>query len=153
MLSITQDSELMVQHVAAVAAPNSSIFYTVSDEDDHPIVFSVGTDNKFYMMKEDLEGHYQLSDFGSLLGFAEDYVAHALSVMQDAQSHIYVVLAIEAKSVSGSGDRKPSEITVLKPFKAAEHDLSSPSSDLQQLILPRTGKNTTLQVSSIFMVS
>ena len=153
MLSITQDSELMVQHVAAVAVPNSSVFFTVSDKDDHPMVFSVGTDNRFYIFQQDPEGHYPLSDFGSLLGFAEDYVAHALSVTQDAESNLYVVLAIEDNSVSDSEDRKPSKIIVLKPFKPAEHDLSSSSSDLRQLIISRTGENAGLHVSSIFMVS
>ena len=70
------------------------------------------------------------------------------------QSRIYiVVLALEDDSVSDSDDRKPSKILVLKPFKPAEHDLTSSSSTLQQLIIPQTGENAGLQVSSIFMVS
>ena len=53
------------------------------------MIFSIGTDKTFYIFKEDAEGHYSLSDFGSLLNFTEDYVAHALSVTQDAESNLY----------------------------------------------------------------
>ena len=63
----------------------------------------------FYIFKEDPEGHYSLS---------EGYVAHVLSVTQDAESNLFVVLALEDDSVSDSEDRKPSKILVFEAIQA-----------------------------------
>ncbi|KZF24922.1 hypothetical protein L228DRAFT_58472 [Xylona heveae TC161] len=153
MYSVTHDSELMVQQVAAVAVPNSSFFSTVSDENGHPMVFSIGNDKKFYIFKEATEGHYLLSDFGLLLGFNENYIAHALSVSQDASLNLFVILAIEDSNASSSDDRKPSLPYVLKPFSPANYDLLDPAnSDLRQLILPQKGDDSGLRISTIFTI-
>jgi hypothetical protein len=155
MLSTTTDSELMVQHVAAVAVPNCSTFFTVADENGLPMVFSIGTDQKFYIIKEDIQGAHILSDFGSLLDLPEGYVAHALSVTQDADSNIYIVLAIEDSdsTTNSDPDRIPSTINVLKPFKPGDIDLGSPNTGLCQLLLKQTGTNADLRAWAIFAVS
>lgn len=154
MLTTTYDSELMVQQVAAVAVPSCSSFFTVADENCLPMVFSVGTDQKFYLIKEDVEGAHSLSDFGSLLRLAEDYVAHSLSVTQDADSNIFIVLAIEDKSATDADpNRMPSIVKVFRPFKPEDYDLASPSTDLSSLILPQKGESENFRAWTIFAVS
>jgi hypothetical protein len=140
-----------VQQIAAVAVPNSSLFHTVADENGRPMVFSVGTDKKFYVLKEDIEGHCLISDLESMLRLPAAYAAQVLSVTQDRASNIFVALAIEDQG--SSAERKPSIIYILQPFKPQDQNLSDATANLSSLIIPQKGANTGLQVSSIFTVS
>ncbi|PGH11686.1 hypothetical protein AJ79_04709 [Helicocarpus griseus UAMH5409] len=151
MVGITHDSELMMQHIAAVAVPNSSIFFTVRDENGRPEVFSMGTDKKFYVFKENVEGKYELIDLGSLLKLEGSYVAHALSVTQDQKSSLSIILAIENKTAKATDpNRLPSDVLVLKPFQSSAYDLGNPDSDLRGLIVPQKGESPGVQVSQFY---
>ncbi|RHZ58240.1 uncharacterized protein CDV56_106126 [Aspergillus thermomutatus] len=147
MFSVNHDFELMVQHVAAVAVPKSSLFFTVADEQGNPAVFSLGTDKKFYVVQNDAYGQKQLNDLGGLLRLDASYVGHALSVSQGPGMNLFLVLAIQSTE-----NEDASEIIVLKPFQPSEYDLSSSGSDLSGLIIPQTGQSYNQRVNSFFSV-
>lgn len=147
MFFVNHDSELMVQHVAAVAVPNSSLFFTVADKQGNPVVFSLGTDEKFYVIQNDAHGQKQLNDLGILLRLDASYVGHALSISQGPEMNLFLVLAIQSMENEGA-----SEIIVLKPFQLSEYDLSSSGSDLSGLIIPQTGHSYNQRVKSFFSV-
>lgn len=153
MNSITHDSELLSQRMAAVAVPDSSTFFTVRDENDEPLVFSLGTDKKFYMIKKNDLGQDIVRDFGSLLHFDEDYVGHAVIVSQDSDDKLYIVVAVESdKEAKNDADQKASDVGVLKPFRPVDRDLNS-TSDLRDLIIPQSGGVSNQRICSFFTVS
>jgi hypothetical protein len=146
MASLNHDSELMMQHVAAVAVPNSSRFVTVKNHDGSPMVFSLGTDKRLYLIINNRDGQRILMDFGyDLLRLDKDYKVYAFDVAQDIDSTLYIILATEDQS-SGS------DLIVLTPFKPEEYDMAEKSTDLRLLKMAQKGKPTKTIVKSIYMV-
>lgn len=145
MASLSYDSELMTQQVAAIAVPNSSRFVTVKDEIGNPMVFSLGTDQKIYLVKTNKAGKRVLIDFGTLLRLVDSYKVYAFDVAQNVDSTLYIILATEDPT-SGS------DLIVLSPFKPVDYDLSEYSTDLRVLKMPQKGTPTKTAVKAIYMV-
>ncbi|KAF8243633.1 hypothetical protein K440DRAFT_561049 [Wilcoxina mikolae CBS 423.85] len=145
---ISHDSELMNQHVAAVAVPNSSHFIAVSDEHGRAMIFSLGTDKKFYVLKQNEADQREVTDVGKLLRLDLDYTASAFAVSQDVTTaDIYVVFAVDKEDSDGE-----SQLIVLRGFRSKEYDLSKLSTDLRVLQIPQQSSDSTpRKISDIYM--
>lgn len=131
MQSITHDSELTTQYIAAEAFPNAERLIATRDENGHLLLFSLGTDKKFYVSKIADSGQRMLLDLGAMLRLPESYVGHALSVAQSPTSAtLYIIVAIAHSDVP-----EQSQVHLLNPFDPAERDLGSRMTQLQDLIV------------------
>lgn len=147
MDSLVYDSELLMQHVAAVPVPNSKQFVAVKDENGRLMIFSIGTDSKLYVSKIDRSGHRNVLDVGKMLEYSADYQAQAFNVVQDPQSNLYVALA-----TARQGHADQSLVSLLAPFKPSEYDLGSPSTKLKPLVMEEKRASYS-RIYSIYMVN
>lgn len=139
MASISFDSELMTQQVAAVAIPNSKNFVAVHDENGKIMIFSVGTDGVFYLTKEDRYGSRIIINLSRALNIAGVKIA-AFDVTQNIKdSTLYIVVA------TASG------LVVLKPFKPSNVYLADHNLNLTPFIMSGGPSVTTVQ--GIYMVN
>lgn len=139
MASISFDSELMTQQVAAVAIPNSKDFVAVHDENGRIMIFSVGTDGVFYLTKEDRYGSRIIINLSKALNIVGVKIA-AYDVTQNIKtSTLYIVAA------TASG------LLILKPFKPSDIYLADNNLNLTPLIISGGPKVTTVQ--EIYMVN
>ena len=111
--TITHDSELMKLHVCAIPVPPSRRFYTVRDENDRPLVFSVGLDQILYALKENLSGARTLVNLSKALGIdATKERVSTVDVAQDLQSDdIYLTFTTAPVPVKEGEEPKPNETT------------------------------------------
>lgn len=146
--SISHDSELMTQYVAAKGFPDSSRPIAARDEYGRLLLFTFGTDSKFYVSKvDDGSGQRMLLNLGDMLDLKEDYVGHAMSVTQNPVSDkLYIVLAI-----ARLGADTQSHLYLLRPFHPSEKDLGSHTTHLNDLIIPEHNEKFS-RVHSIHMV-
>ncbi|KAI9930163.1 hypothetical protein MW887_011973 [Aspergillus wentii] len=144
METIQHDSELMTQYVAAVSVPNARRFVAVHDKNGQLMLFSLGTDSKLYVSSLDQSGNRVVRDLGLMLGFASSYTGHAFDVVQDAESKLYVAVAIAGSNASRS------LLYLLRPFEPREVDLSSSSFNLKPFIMAGSGGDNP-RVFEIFM--
>ncbi|PKY06356.1 hypothetical protein P168DRAFT_325235 [Aspergillus campestris IBT 28561] len=128
MESISHDSELMTQYVAAKPFNNSNRFIAVRDEANRLMLFSIGTDSEIWVSKIGSSGQRELHNFGIMLGFGT-YKAQALDVAQDPSSGVlYIALATERNA-------SESTVSLLRPFHPKDRDLSSAATKLGDLIM------------------
>ncbi|KAL8689150.1 MAG: hypothetical protein Q9218_005112 [Villophora microphyllina] len=144
MASLTYDSELMNQQVAAIAVPNSHNFVSTNDENGKLMIFSVGTDGVFYLCKEDHTGSRVMINLSSALRVAPSQVKAFDVVQNPSNSTLYIAIASMRPGTAQT------DLLVLKPFKPTDVDLASPSLDLSGYIMPRTGAGQT-SISAIYM--
>ena len=146
MASLTYDSELMVQQVAAVAVPNSHNFVSTNDENGKLMIFSLGTDGVFYLCKEDHTGSRVVVNLSSALRVAPAQVKAFDVVQNPTDLTLYITVASVRPGTAQT------DLLLLKPFKPTNVDLASPTLDLSGYIMPRTGAGQT-SISAIYMVS
>ncbi|KAF8817237.1 hypothetical protein BYT27DRAFT_6863307 [Phlegmacium glaucopus] len=65
------DTELITYLVAAVPVPTAHHFATAIDDKGRPLDFSIGNDEKFYLIISNEKGVNELQNIGSRLGFGE----------------------------------------------------------------------------------
>ena len=141
----------MTQQIAAVAVPNTHKFSSAFDELGNIMVFSVGNDGTFYLVKQqDSTSARMLVNLNEALKIPTSKVT-AFGVSQNPDSTIYLVIATQSSPKTPSTPVQ-TDLLVLKPFKPKDVDLSSPSPDLSPYIMPRTTSGKT-SISAIFMVS
>lgn len=142
MALITHDSELLTYHVAANPVPNGSHFVAVRDQQDRPLVFSLGNNGTLYAIREAPNGSRQLINLNECLGLGTKHVA-AFEVVQDAGRALYLCYAVK------EGDSTP--LTVLRPFQPELLDAEEGKLNLENLKIHSTHKEK-IKVSKIFMV-
>lgn len=153
------DSELMNQFAAAQAIPDTTQFKVVCDENNEPMVFSLGNKieqkqdpaqekpvfnpTRFNLLKKDASGQYQLIDFGLKLGLPAEYKGDAINVTQHVESKI-LFIALSTSSLSDNSD-----LHLLKPVKPQELN----TIDLKSLIMSAGSKKPAAHIVDIFVVS
>lgn len=125
---LSYDAELMRHQAPAIPVSPSRSFSVILDEHHRPIVFSIGTDKKFYLIMSDDKGVNILYDLGGRLGFSTDAQAFAVTQLPDLT--ILVAFAMTHDKNHTEGD-----LYVLGPLKPAEllkADKSSPRRTMGQ---------------------
>lgn len=158
--TITHDSELMKIHVCAIPVPPSRRFYTVRDENDRPLVFSVGLDQVLYALKENSSGARTLVNLSKALAIDETKeLVSTLDVAQDWQSDdIYLTFTTAPVPVEGGEKPKANENTqyrlnVLRPFDPSLIDADAEQRSLQHLLVAHKTKGGNKKITKVFMVS
>ncbi|KAF8253324.1 hypothetical protein K440DRAFT_657303 [Wilcoxina mikolae CBS 423.85] len=136
MAQVKFDSELMKQLIPAVPIPQSAQFHVVHDEQLRPMIFSIGNDGVFYLIKSDSSGKNQLINLSEKFKLSSN--ALAFSVSQDVDQTIYLVFA--EVGLPGQGSR----LYVMEPKKPTEVDWAA-SSDLTPYLLKGESKSITVR--------
>lgn len=156
MAKVTHDSELMKLHVSAIPVPPSRRFYTVRDENGHPLILSVGLDNVLYALKENSSGGRTLIDLNKALGIdgTKEKVT-GLDVAQDwGSDHVYLAFTtvpVDEETESQGSDAGLYRLNVLRPFDPSRIDAESDENHLGDLVVPPK-KNGTKNITHVFMV-
>ncbi|KAH0836030.1 hypothetical protein FOPE_04183 [Fonsecaea pedrosoi] len=111
MASITFDTELMVNHIAATPAAAGSVFTTVLEPiTRRPAVISLSNESPpvLELIKEDDAGNRNLVDLGGKLNLPSGAVIQAFVAEQDETLKIYLAVAVK--------NDKSSDVYVCKPF-------------------------------------
>lgn len=150
MDKITHDTELMTQYVAAQGISTTSRLIALHDENNEPMILTLGTLwkdksaklNRFYLLKKDAKGLYQKLDLGLQLGLEKTYDGEAIAAIQEPSSNkIYLAMGVTKGSDQG-------RIILLEPLSA--RDLVS--SSLPKRIIPSSSSGTLSPVVGIYMV-
>jgi hypothetical protein len=100
--NITVAAELMKNHQLASPLDPTGNIEIAQDDQGWPMIFTIGTDQKFYLMKQDsvTAGGYQVITLSDSLGTGLKAVA--FSMTQDNKGSISVNLAMEKQDGSGT---------------------------------------------------
>jgi hypothetical protein len=110
---VSYDAQLMHHQVPSIPVPPSHRFVAVLDEHNRPLVFSIGNDNKFYLIMSDDKGVNRLFNLGDLLGFKTKAQAFAVSQIPDGT-------ILVAFAMSHDQDHDDGDLYVLGPISPAE---------------------------------
>ena len=141
-VQVSYDSELMDQLIPAVPIEPSRRFETVLDENNRPLVFSIGNDNIFYLVIADENGLNTRQNFGARLGFHKN--AQAFSVSQAEDRKLIVVFAMQRD------DNSYGDIRILGPIEPA--DLRKADLYLRSFILRTVAQPSNLMFERILLV-
>lgn len=141
MATLTSDSEIMKQMIPAVPIPSSSHFQVVHDELHRPMIFSIGNDGIFYLIKADSDGKNQLVNLSEKFKLSRKTLAFCIS--QDIDHTTYLIVAEEGLAKQGS------RIYVMEPTKPESFDWSGPT-DLTPFLL--RGQFERFLVQRLFLV-
>jgi hypothetical protein len=141
MATLSSDSDLMTQYVAAVAVPPSSYFVAVQDGHGNPMIFSLGTDKRFHLIVDDAVGNHVLVDFAASLGYSEEI--HSFYVQQDASGLLYIVFA-------AGNSTNHSDLVAMQPFNPVDYDLSH--AHLDALVIPHESQANMFKVTKLSLV-
>lgn len=138
------DTELVNHIVAAVTVPTTRHFATAIDDENHPLVFSIGHDGKFYLVINNEKRGNELQNLSSRLGFGESETVQALAASQAHDGRIVVGFAIKHQD-SDAGDAY-----ILGPISPA--DLRR-DGDLRSSLLKATNQPDNVVFNKFFIVS
>ncbi|KAL5589354.1 hypothetical protein FOVSG1_011221 [Fusarium oxysporum f. sp. vasinfectum] len=93
MTSITVESELMTQTVAAQPINNASDFFVVKDAGNHPMLFSRGDQGELYLTLQGKSGINQLVNLGAKFNIPSSSTIAALSVKQSLSGTTFLIFA------------------------------------------------------------
>jgi len=140
MTQVKFDSELMKQLIPAVPIPATAHFTVVHDEQNRPMIFSIGNDGVFYLIKSGPDGKNQLVNLSSKFKLTTNALTFAVS--EDVDHTIYLVFA-------EVGDGQGSHLHVMMPKKPSEVDWIG-STDLSPILLTRKGEPKPMTVQRLF---
>ncbi|KAJ1547481.1 hypothetical protein HK096_002710, partial [Nowakowskiella sp. JEL0078] len=138
---VTYDSELMLQHLPAETIPEANHFDVVYDENWNPMIFSIGSDGVFYLIKRGTDNKNRLINLTQKFGLSDSGKTVAFAATQDFDKKTYLLFAEELSS----GDRK---MYVLDPKKPEEIDWAG-SNDLKIHLL--NGDSGSIHVREFFL--
>ena len=102
MTKVTQDAELMEQWLPAKPIADTEGFYVVYDNNRSPMVFSIGSEGKRYLIKKNAKGVNELLELSSKFNVPKNHRAVALNVTQDSQLMTCIAFATEEKGKASS---------------------------------------------------
>ncbi len=143
------DAELMTQQVAAIAVPPSHDFSAVRDEKGALMMFSLGINGVFYVVKDDANGARVMVDLGAALGLPPGSVTAFAVTQSPTDSTLYLVVAAVTTSTAQT------DLFVLKPFAPSVIDVTQPTLNLESYVIPNAGGGPTSSISAfqLFLVS
>ncbi|KAK3167007.1 hypothetical protein OEA41_010132 [Lepraria neglecta] len=117
MTKVIQEAELMEQWLPAKPIADMEAFYIVYDNNRSPMVFSIGSEGKLYLIKKNAKGVNELLELSSKFNVPKNHRAVALNVTQDSQLMTCIAFATEEKG-------KASSLNIVLPFKPSNIDWS-----------------------------
>ena len=145
MASVTVDSELMTQHVAAVPVPNSSRSFTVRDEDGAPLLFSLGNNGILFAFKENESGARVRLNLNMAFGIEKKQVVTFSVVQEMVTDLLYYCLAYLKDAEAGE-----TALAFCRPFSPLVLDTAKPF-NLTHLMI-RDTPAPTIHVSNLLLV-
>ena len=142
MTKVTQDAELMEQWLPAKSIADTEGFYVVYDNNRSPMVFSIGSEGKLYLVKKDVKDVNELLELSSKFNVPKSHHAVALNVTQDSQLMTCIAFATEEKG-------KASSLNVVRSFKPSDIDWSL--ADLSSWLLKPN--QASFSIKGLLMVS
>jgi hypothetical protein len=136
MISIKQDSELMINYIPANPVAAGEHFVSIHDERSRPACFSMSSDKKLNLVIEN-DGAVVLTDFGAHIGITGDVQAFDAQQGNDLKLDICVAFV---------GDNSTSSFILIHQIRP--RDLLNSISDVK--IIKGSGLPT---VHHLFMVS
>jgi hypothetical protein len=143
MAQVHVDSEPLLHCMPASVFNSSFKFTAVLDESSKPLIFTVGQDKRFYVLKENQRGSFVQIDLTDKLGISGEVDAFAITQSTSTSRTLFIAAATRSES----GDTK---LYVLEPIVPAG---LTPEANLRRKLLLNADPPTSICISKMYIVS